>query len=274
MPHIDMKHKVSMPEFLRAHAVFSLDEAAAAFSEAERRGRTVERLKHYLETGRLTRPVREVYAVLPPGVSADQFHPDPILVALATRPDAVFSHHTALELLGAAHTVWHQCTAYTDTPRRPLALHGTAVFFLRPPKALQAKKDSHLGTRRVERSGRLVETTGPERTLVDGFRRPVLAGGVEELVASARGFSTLDLKLLEKVLRLYDAANLWAATGWFLERFAADFHVPTSVLARFERHRPRSPQYLDRGTRGGVFARRWNVILSQTVAGQGEPDER
>jgi hypothetical protein len=193
---------------------------------------------------------------------------------MATRPDAVFSHHTALELLGAAHTVWHQCTAYTRAARRPLVLDGTTVIFLQPPKVLQANNQSHLATRRVERSGRLVETTGPERTLVDGFRRPALAGGLEELVASAGGFSTLDLKLLEKVLTLYDAANLWAATGCFLERFAADFHVPASLLSRFERHRPRSPQYLDRGTRGGVLARRWNLILPQTLAVQGEPDER
>ena len=274
MPCIDMKRKVSIVEFLRLNPVFSLDKAAAAFSEAEHRSRTVERLKHYLETGRLTRPVREVYAVPPPGVSPDQFHPDPILVATATRPDAVFSHHTALELLGVAHSVWNQCSAYTDTPRRPFTLDGTKVLFLQPHKAFRGSNQKHLGTRRVERSGQTVETTGPERTIVDSFRRPALAGGLEELVTSAGGFSTLDLKLLEKVLTIYDTANLWAATGWFLERFAPTFHVPDSTLARFERHRPRSPQYLDRGTRGGVLARRWNLILPQTTAGQGEPDER
>jgi hypothetical protein len=43
-------------------------------------------------------------------------------------------------------------------------------------------------------------STGPERTLVEGFCRPSLAGGLEKLVRSASGFSTLDLDLLEKVL--------------------------------------------------------------------------
>ena len=172
MPCIVMKRKVSTVEFLRSNPVFSLDQAAAAFSEAENRGRTVERLKHYLETGRLARPAREVYAVPPPGVSADQFRPDPILVAAAARPDALFSHHTALELLGVAHSVWNQCSAYTDTPRRPLSLDGTKVLFLQPHKAFRGNNQKHLGTRRGERSGQTVGTTGPQRTFVDALRRP------------------------------------------------------------------------------------------------------
>jgi hypothetical protein len=76
----------------------------------------------------------------------------------------------------------------------------------------------------------LLDTTGPERTLVEGFNRPSLAGGLEELVRSAAGFTTLDLGLLEEVLRRYDLARLWAATGWFLETFQKSFHVPDALL--------------------------------------------
>jgi hypothetical protein len=119
----------------------------------------------------------------------------------------------------------------------------------------------------------MLEATGPERTLVEGFRRPALAGGLEELVRSASGFPTLDLDLLEEILRRCGVANLWAATGWFLERFQRSFHVPANVLDRIERHRPRSPRYLERNRRGGTFAPRWNLILPQILVKPGEADE-
>jgi hypothetical protein len=119
-----------------------------------------------------------------------------------------------------------------------------------------------------------LRTTGPERTLVEGFRRPSLAGGLEELVQSASGFATLDLDLLEKVLRGYAIANLWAATGWFLERFQRAFYVPEKVLDRMAQNRPRSPQYLERDRRGGALAARWNLILPEALASLEEPDDR
>src|SRR5947199_35528 len=92
---------------------------------------------------------------------------------------------------------------------------------------------------------------GPSCPTPSWSRRPPLSGGLEELVRSASAFPTLDLGLLGKVLQRYDLANLWAATGWFLERFRETFHVPEGVLARIGGHRPCSPQYLERGRRGG-----------------------
>jgi len=272
-PHSDTERKVNTGEFLATHPVFSLDEAVKALAPPGGRAGTVERLKHHLEMGRLKLAARGVYAVVPPGASATRFRPDPILVAAAARPDGIFSHHSALDLLGAAHSEWNQCTLYTGQRRRPLVLGRTTVRFLDHPVHLRTPSRRHLGTRRIERRGRLLEVTGPERTLVEGFRRPALAGGLEELVRSASGFPTLDLDLLEEILRRCGVANLWAATGWFLERFQRSFHVPANVLDRIEQHRPRSPQYLERNRRGGTLAPRWNLILPQILVKPGEADE-
>ncbi len=212
--------------------------------------------------------------MVPPGTAPDALRPDPFLAAAAARPDAVFSHHAALELLGAAHSVWNECTAYTFSRRRPLALDGTTVRFLEVPEALGEGSGRGLGTRKVERRGRLLETTGPERTLVEGFRRPRLAGGLEELVSSAGGFTTLELELLGEVLARYDVANLWAATGWFLERTRETFHASEAVLERYATRVPASPQYLDRSRRGGVLHRRWNLIVPAELERLGGQDER
>lgn len=268
----DQKRKTT--DFFATHPVFSLDEAAAALMPEGKRLRVVERLKHHLRTGRLKRVTREIYAVVPPTLSPKDFHPDPFLVASAMYPDAVFSHHSALELLGAAHSLWNQCTLYVAKRRRPLVLEDATVRFLDLPLSMKGDSGKQLGIRRIAHLGKLLEVTGPERTLVEGFSRPSLTGGLEELVHSAAGFTTLDLELLEEVLRRYDMAKLWAATGWFLEKFQKSFHVPDALLARMEQHRPRSRAYVERGQRGGLLVRRWNLILPKVLLSSGEPDER
>jgi len=235
---------------------------------------TVERLKYHLKAGTLKLAARGVYVVVPPGASADWFQPDPVLVASTVRPDGIFSHHSALELLGAAHSVWQHCTLYVEQRRRPLHLNGKTIRFLEHPGPMRSAASEQFGTLRVDRQGKLLRSTGPERTLVEGFRRPALAGGQQELVHSASGFATLDINLLDKVLCAFSIANLWAAAGWFLERFQRVFYVPEKVLDHMAKNRPRSPQYLERDRRGGTLLGRWNLILPEALIKLGEPDER
>ena len=261
-------------DFFSSHPVFSLGEATEALEPRGGRAGAVERLKYHITRRRLKLITREIYAVVPSGVDSDRFLPDAFLVAATIRPEGVFSHHSALELLGAAHSVWDQSTLYVERRRRSLGLASITIRFLEYPGAMRNVRDRNLGTRKVERRGRLLRITGPERTLVEGFRRPALAGGLEELVLSAGGYPTLDLGLLEKVLRLYDMRNLWAAVGWFLERYQKDFHVPDSTLRRLEHFRPGTPRYLIRQSRGGTLVPRWNLILPAELIQGTEPNER
>jgi len=273
-PRNGMKRKTGTDGLFARRPVFSLEEATRELAPPGGRAGTVARLKHHLATGRLRLLARGVYAVVPPGMAPEALRPDPFLVAAAARPDAVFTHHAALELLGAAHSVWNECTAYTSKRRRRIEFDGTTVRFLDRPAPMVERSGRQLGTRKVERRGRLLETTGPERTLVEGFRRPHLVGGLEELVRSAAGFATLDLDLLGAVLERYGVANLWAATGWFLERSRDVFHVQEEVLEWHASRVPVSAQYLDRGRRGGTLQRRWNLIVPTELERFGGPDER
>ena len=141
------------------------------------------------------------------------------------------------------------------------------------PRAFSGQSAESFGTRKVERLGKVLRATGPERTLIEGFRRPALAGGLEELVQSAAGFAVLDLELMGEILRQYEIANLWAAVGWFLERFQKAFYVPDDFLVRLERKKPHAPQYLARNVRGGRLARRWNLILPDSLNERGEIGE-
>ena len=257
----DTERTMKTSGFLALHNVFSLDEAARNFAPTGGKAGTVGRLKHHLAAGRLKLVTREIYAVVPPGIEAQQFQPDPFLVGAAIRPKGVFSHHSALELLGAAHSVWNQCTLYDSSRRRALSLTGMTIRFLEQPKAMMVTGAESFATRIVERQGKLLRVTSPERTLVEGFIRMGLAGGLEELMVSASGFPTLDLHLLREVLRRYGVAKLWASAGWFLERFQSTFHVSDAYLLELEKFRPASPQYLLRDRRGGTLSPRWNLIL-------------
>ena len=274
LPHSAMQRQVLTAEFFALHPVFSLEEAERELAPKGGRAAVVERLKHHLESGRLRLVARGLYAVVPLGADAASVRVDPFWCAAAARADAVFSHHAAFELLGAAHSVWNECTVYTARARRVLEVDGATVRFLQPPAAMVGPGGSSFATRRVEWMGRVLEVTGPERTLVEGFARPRLVGGLEELVASAIGFAALDLKLLERILERYDIAQSWAAVGWFLERTQDRFHAPDQLLERWSKKCPASPQYLERGRRGGVFVRRWNIVVPEAIERLGERDER
>ena len=144
-----MKRKVKTQDFFSTHPVFSLDEATSALAPPNGKAGTVERLKYHLQVGRLKLVTREIYAVVPPGTAPERFQPDPFLVAVSIRPECIFSHHSALELLGAAHQVWHQCTLYTEKRRRPFDLGRAKLRFLDHPKAMRSKNHRDVGTRIV-----------------------------------------------------------------------------------------------------------------------------
>ena len=261
-------------DFFATHPVFSLDQATHALAPRGGRTATVERLKHHLVTGRLVLVSRGVYAVVPPGVPTGTYTPDPMLVAVTARPDAVFAYHAALELLGVAHSAWAHTTVFTTRRRASLTIGPTQIRFFEDPLPLRAADLRHLGTRRVERQSHILRVTGPERTLADGLRRPALAGGLEELFQSAGAFASLDLELLREILERYDTARLWAAVGWFLEQQQRDFSVPDAYVSELELRRPAATQYLERGQRGGRLAPRWNLVLPDVAARRGAADER
>jgi predicted transcriptional regulator of viral defense system len=273
-PYNDTVCPLKTADFFNTHPVFSLNQAAEMLAPAGGRKGTVERLKYHLKTGRLKLVARGTYAVVPPSVPVEGFQPDAFLIAAAIRPDGVFSYHSALVLLGAAHSVWNRYALYVAQRRRPLHVNSYDICFLEHPGPMRAAPCRKLGLRRVEYRGKLLQTTGPERTLVEGFRRPAEVGGLQELVNSASGFAVLDLDLLQKILKCYGIANLWAATGWFIERFRQSFHVSEAVLDRMALKCPRAPQYLQRNRRDGVLASRWNLLVPKELFSLGEPDER
>ena len=263
--------------FLDRHPVFSGLMFAEAHGERRPSPALADRLKYLRSTGRVVSLERGLYATVRPGDDPDAVTPDPYLVGATLRPDGVFAYHSALTLLGAGHSDWNVVTLLSSRRRRPLDLRNARVEVLPHPVALVRTQATDLGVRSLGYLHTTVRATGPERTLVDGFRQPRLVGGLEELVTSAAGFASLDRELLATALDAYDLRILFAAVGWFLETYQEHFFMPDDFLLRLEARRPASPHYLPRQGRtageGGRLVPRWNLILPESVLGGAEPDE-
>jgi predicted transcriptional regulator of viral defense system len=276
MPLMSAQRQVTEPfdtdRFLATTPAFTVARLRRAMHEP-RPSALRSWVKYHASAGRLRVVERGLYSAVPPGADPDTFVADPFLLAAAARDDGAFGYHAALELLGAAHSVAHLLAVFTGRRRRPMAVGSVRVEFTPHPAPLARRGATLAGVRDVRYRGATLHATGPERTLLDGFRSPRLAGGLEELVQSAAGFTSLDLDLVRELLEAYDQRMLWAAAGWFLERYRRTFSATDGDLAGLERHRPVSPHYLPRRTRGkgGTLVLRWNLILPESLVSPGEP---
>jgi predicted transcriptional regulator of viral defense system len=263
---MDSKRNVNAALLFQEHPVLTLDLWERQLGGPHPRARAVEQAKYYAEVGRLRRLTRGLYAVTPIGTEARTFVPDPYLVAAALRSDAILSHHSALDLLGHAHSVFHQFPYFTGHLRRTLRIDGMEWPAVPHPTSLVRKRRTGFGVVHIDRRGQSLRVTGPERTLVDGFAAPWWVGGLEELVESAAGFRDLDLNLLDAYLRLRDRRVLDAAIGWFLERHPEVSTGVAKLLVKLEQRVPQQPLYLGGRRPGGRLQRRWNILVPPRLA--------
>ena len=250
-----------LEEVFVRHPILTLEAWAEFLGGPHKKAQARDRAKYYCGTGRLRLLTRGLYAVVPPGADPEHFLPDPYLVAAALRGDAILSHHTALDLLGRAHSVFHLFPYLTRRPRRALRFGGMEWRAVAHPTALVKARKTDLGVVAVDRQGVVLRVTGAERTLVDGFMGLRWVGGLEEHVESAGGFRDLDLDFIAAYLKVLDQGILYAAVGWFLERYPEVADGPDAFLEQLEKQIPKRPLYLGGRQRGGRLEPRWNLVI-------------
>ena len=248
------------------YPVLTLETWAAALGGPPAAARARDRARYYCRTGRLRRLAQGLYAVVSPGADPAAFSPDPYLVAAALRDDALLSHHTALDLLGVARSVFNRFAYFTARVRRPLRVDSVEWHALAHPRPMERAGRLRFGVTRIDRHGVILEVTGPERTLVDGFSSLRWVGGLEEHVESSAGFRDLDLDLLQAYLGLLGRASLYGAVGWFLESHPETGNPTEGVLSKLANQAPRQARYLGPRRRGATLLPRWNVLVPSYLA--------
>ena len=254
--------------FFRRHPVFTSEELSEHLSANGKVGsRTQESLlSYYNKTGRLTRIRRGLYAVVPPDADLQSHPVDPYLIASKLTPDAVLSHHSALQFFGRAYSVWQEFNYQSERPVKDRMFHGQTFKGTRFPKALVRSGETHFGVSTVAYSGVSLKVAGLERTLVDVLHRPKLSGGWEEVWRSLESVEFFDLDVVIEYCLLLENASTTSRVGFYLEQHREELMVEERHLKELRVHRPRQPHYLDRSRRdSGRLFRDWNLVVPTEV---------
>jgi len=259
-----MKHD----EFFRKHLVFTGKEFADHLSSLGEVGARAQEalLAYHRKTGRIVQVRRGLYAVIPPGADPDSYPIDPFLVAAKLAPDAVLSHHTALEFHGKAYSVHALLTYSASRPLGPMAFRAHVFRGTKFRKALLRLGEEHFGVLIAERSGQELMVTSLERTLVDVLDRPDLSGSWEEIWRSLESVEFFDLDKVVEYVSLLGNATTGAKVGFFLDQHRETLMVEDHHLHVLRNMRPKQPHYMNRSKRtSGRYVSAWNLVVPKEL---------
>lgn len=259
-----MKHDA----FFRKHPVFTGEELRKHLSSHGEVGSRAQEalLAYHRKAGRIVRVRRGLYAVIPPGADADSYPVDLFLVAAKLTPDAVLSHHTALEFYGKAYSVHTHFIYSASRPLSPLTFRSHVFRGTKFPKVLLRTGKEHVGVSSAERAGLEIRITSLERTLVDVLDRPDLSGSWEEIWRSLESIEFFDLDEVVRYALLLGNATTGAKVGFFLEEHRETLMVEEHHLKALHDLRPRQPHYLERSKRkSGRLVSEWNLVVPSEV---------
>jgi len=253
-------------DFFATSPVFTHEEYLTHRAGGNRSRRTADSLlAHYVAAGKLASVRRGIYAVVPPGMTADTFQVDPYLLATKLAPDAVVAHHSALQFRGKTYSVWHRFTVLTRSHLRPLTFQGNEFVGVQPPRVLRTLPDLGGGVVTESYAGGTVRVTTFERTLVDLLDAPDLGGGWEEVWRSLEMVEYFDLDaVITYTLKLGSALTV-ARVGFFLEQHREALFVEDHHLKPLRENAPRQPRYWDRKRETGRLVMPWNLIVPERV---------
>jgi predicted transcriptional regulator of viral defense system len=255
-------------EFFARHPVFRFEEFRAAHQSSGTRSpaTTGSVLKQHVVRGNLINVRRGLYARVPEDADPATFRVDPYLLGSRLSDDAVIAYHSALQLLGKAHSQSQQITYLTIRRAKPFTFQDTDFVPVLVPTALRKLPDLGGGVREERRQGLVVRVTGYERTFVDVLDAPQHGGSWEEIWRSLESIEFVDLDfVVDYALRLASALTV-ARVGFFLEQHKEELLVEDRHLEALRARAPAQPRYFERRHRkGGKLLPRWNLIVPEQI---------
>jgi predicted transcriptional regulator of viral defense system len=261
---IDMTPK----DFFARHPVFRAEEFGdflAAKGRANVRTRDAH-LRHYVQTGRLIRVRRPIYASVPYGHEAAKFQVDPYLVASRIAPGATLAYHAALQFRGQAHSVWNTYPVLVDKPIPALSFQDYTIRGVGVPSVFRRKPAPKSSVKTLDHQGLDVKACTLERTLVDCLDRPDLGGDWEEVWKSFAGVPYLRLDAVVEYALALGKAIVAAKTGYFLGQNRGRWDVEDRHLDALKKSAPKNLTYLDLAEKGrSSIVAEWNLEVPLAI---------
>ncbi len=214
--------------YLESHEVFTLEEYATAVDPSVCGRTRYGNLQNAVARGQAYRVKRGLYAS-DLGVYRERV-PNVYLVAAKAAEDAVLTHHSALELHGVAHTPLRTVYFTSTAAVGDFGVRGYRFHRVPPPPAPGSPASLQEFVTRLRSGETTVPATTSERTLVDCLRDLRLAGGIEEMLRSLGGFTSVSADRVADYARLLASPTLTARAGWVLDMFAERWRVDPSAL--------------------------------------------
>lgn len=188
--------------------------------------------------------------------------PSPLLLPSFLADDAVLCYHSALDVLGHAHSQFFTVNYCSREQRRKGIFYGNYMIRqVNPREAVISKQELSFGVVEKRVEGRTVRVTGRERTLVDCLDRLDLAGGAEEVFRSAGMYPYIKFDILLEYLRIHNKSSLYAKTGFLLDSYRdlfdftheQELKILAGVTGSFAYLGPRRP--------GCRFISKWRLLV-------------
>lgn len=244
--------------FFSANPVFRREDYAAAVGRRTGEKVVTVMLAQHLKAGNIKRIARGVFATVPAHGDVETWTVDRFLAASRLRRDAVIAYHSALELHGCAYTDAPDVQAISSSVSVTFDTPGFACRFVKVPAGFEPPRD----VAQADRAGLMLKLTTLERTVVDCFDRPDLAGGAEELFNSLALVQRLRSDPLVRQAQSLGSAAACGALGWWLERERTRLGVSDKTLTALQALKPNHPQYVlgaKAGDARSVAA--WNILV-------------
>jgi predicted transcriptional regulator of viral defense system len=260
---------MKLDKFFARHPIFRVEELTEYLDTKGSRNPSTRNalLAHHIESGRILRIRRGLYATVPPGVPADVFSADPYLLAGKSADDAILGYHTSLEAQGRAYSIFGRFTYLTKRNLgRSFQFQGGTYQGVSYPKSLRRAGLEELYVEQQDRAGLDIRVTSLERCVVDVLDRPNLSGSWEEIWRSLESIEFLNLDMVLGYVTALDNETTAAKVGFFLEQHLDTLMVSGEYLTRIRELCPKGPHYMDREYPGDrQMLAYWNLIVPTDI---------
>lgn len=210
-------------------------------------------------SGKLLRPQRGIYVVVPPTKIDDKsFQPDTILIASKIQTPYYLGYHTALEIHGCAYSNYNEAYIVVPPNKKFRGFEFKNMRY-RPVFNIQTQ----IGLQQMNHKNHTIIVSSASRTFLDCIERPEYSGDWEECLKSLESLAGVKANELKQLLDEIDKDMLFRKTGFILDLFNENPYyegILLSLRSYLTNKIGKSPMYLKEGSKSELD-KKWRLYV-------------